>query len=232
MGKKIYIIHGWAYSIAPWTSTVSLLKSRGFDVVQLRVPGLTTESDQAWTIDQYVAWLHEELGDDEDPIVLGHSNGGRIALHYAAEYPERIKKLILLSAAGVNVSDQKISLKRRVFRAMAKIAAPLKHIPLVRKAVYRVLKSDYEHAPKHMKQTLANMLASDTDFSLETINTPAVLLWGKADQVTTPAQGKKMAEELPHASIHMFDGWGHAAYRTYPNELARAIARAYDEEIQ
>ena len=125
MKKELYIIHGWTYSIEPWTAVVSILRSKGVIVHQLRVPGLTSESDVVWDIDRYVEWLHSELADVPEPIVLGHSNGGRIALNYLKKYPGSFRKLILLSAAGVNVSNQKISLKRRVFKIGATLLKPL-----------------------------------------------------------------------------------------------------------
>ena len=110
MSKEIYIIHGWTYSIEPWTSVVSILRSNGVTVHQLRVPGLTTDSPDVWDVPGYVQWLRGELKDAKQPIVLGHSNGGRISLNYLKTYPGSFEKLILLNAAGINVSNQKISL--------------------------------------------------------------------------------------------------------------------------
>lgn len=224
MSKKLYIIHGWTYSIEPWTAVVSILKSKGYEVEQLRVPGLTSESDEVWDIDGYVAWLHDELAGVEQPIVLGHSNGGRISLNYLKKYPDSFEKLILLSAAGINVSNQKISVKRWLFRVAATVLRPLKYIPLVRKVVYRVIGgSDYNRAPTNMKKTLHNLLESDKYLDISDIAVPTAILWGKADPITLLAQGQKMASELPNATIREFDGWAHAPYITHPNELARAI---------
>lgn len=151
--KEIYIIHGWTYTIEPWTSVVSILRSKGVTVHQLRVPGLTTDSTAVWTIEYYVAWLYKQLEGSKQPIVLGHSNGGRIALNYLKTNPGGFGKLILLNSAGINVDDQKISLKRRVFKLGAKVLKPLKYIPIVRKVVYRLIGgSDYDNAPKNMKK--------------------------------------------------------------------------------
>lgn len=222
--KTLHIIHGWTYSIEPWTSVVSILRSKGYDVKQLRVPGLTSESDAVWDIDGYVEWLHDELSGVKHPVVLGHSNGGRISLNYLKQYPDSFKKLILLNAAGINVSNERISLKRRIFRVAAKLLKPLKYIPLVRKIVYRVIGgSDYDRAPANMKKTLHNMLESDKNLTLGDIETPTAVLWGKIDPITPLAQGCKMAQDLPNATIREFDTWAHAPYITHPVELAAAI---------
>lgn len=222
--KVVYIIHGWTYTIEPWTSVVSILRSKGYTVIQLRVPGLTSESDATWDIDGYVEWLHKELTGATRPVILGHSNGGRIALNYLKKYPKSFGRLLLLNAAGINVDNERISLKRQTFRYVAKILKPLKYIPGVRTVVYRAIGgSDYDRAPKNMKQTLRNMLESDARLDLTDIETPTVLLWGKADRVTPISQGRKMAHDLPKAIIREFDDWAHAPYITHPNELATAI---------
>ncbi len=229
--RTLYIIHGWTYTIEPWTSVVSILRSKGVEVRQLRVPGLTSESDKVWDVDGYVQWLAGELKSVKQPVVLGHSNGGRISLNYLKQYPDSFSKLILLNAAGINVSNEKISLKRRAFRIAAKILKPLKYIPLVRKVVYRLIGgSDYDRAPANMKKTLHNMLESDKNLDLADIQTPTAVLWGKNDPITPLAQGRKMAHDLPQATIKEFDGWAHAPYITHPVELAAAILAAMEEQ--
>jgi pimeloyl-ACP methyl ester carboxylesterase len=66
---------------------------------------------------------------------------------------------------------------------------------------------------------------------ISTIESPAVVLWGRIDTTTPLAQGQKMARLLPHSNLHVFDEWAHAPYITHPNELADALIRATEEEI-
>lgn len=123
-------------------------------------------------------------------------------------------------------------MKRKLFRIAAKIAKPLKYIPIVRKVVYRLIGgSDYDRAPAHMKKTLHNMLESDKLLDLSDIQTPVSILWGVNDPITPLVQGKKMAALLPHARMHEYEGWAHAPYITHPNELASAILAAMEEKI-
>ena len=224
--KTLYIIHGWAYSIEPWQQTVDWLHERGIEVRQLRVPGLTEPSDDIWTIDGYVQWLRGQIADDPSPTVLGHSNGGRIAMHYDTTYPNHIAQLLLLNSAGIEVGSQKLSAKRRIVKTIAKALAPLKHIPGARKVVYRLLKSDYNNAPENMKKTLANMLASDKDFDASKVTAPTAILWGEADTTTPLAMGKKLHSDIQNSSFVSFPDWRHAPYRSHPTQLAEAIYAA------
>lgn len=227
--KKLIIVHGWTYSIEPWTSTISILRASGLEVRQLRVPGLTSKSDAVWDIDGYVEWLRTELKGEKDVVILGHSNGGRIAMNYLQKYPGAFRHLILLNSAGTYESETAVSIKRRVFRTLAKVFRILRHVPLLRKVVYRIAGGgDYNRAPENMKKTLHNMLESDKDLIIKNIDVPATVIWGESDTVTPIAQGKKMARLLPHSTIATFKDWGHAPYITHPNQLARAILDAME----
>ena len=223
MSQQLFIVHGWAYSVEPWQQTIDELVQRGIDVQMLHVPGLTAPSDDAWTVDGYVQWLDEQLSGVERPIVLGHSNGGRIAMHYDVTHPGRLGHLLLLSSAGVEVGSETLSLKRRIFRVTAKVLAPLKHVPYVKKIVYRLLKSDYNNAPENMKQTLANMLASDRDFDASRVTAPTEILWGEDDITTPPAMAQKLHEAIPSSTLKLMPEWQHAPYRTHAKQLADEI---------
>lgn len=229
MTKKLYIIHGWTYTIEPWTQTVGILQAQGYEVVQLRVPGLTAPSEKSWTVDEYVSWLREQLQHEEHPIVLGHSNGGRIAMHYDVAYPGHLSKLILLSSAGIEVAQRRISLKRRVFRVAAKLLAPLKHVPFASKVVYRLLGSDYGAAPPHMKVTLANMLASDKLFDASNVTAPTSILWGEADTVTPVSMARALNGSIKGSTMKLLPDWKHAPYITHPTELAEELVQVLEQ---
>ncbi|HUC20508.1 MAG TPA: alpha/beta fold hydrolase, partial [Candidatus Polarisedimenticolaceae bacterium] len=112
---KIYILHGWTYSTGKWRPLIDVLKHAGFEPVMLNVPGLTAESDEIWDVPKYVAWLHKATAKESRPFVLmGHSNGGRISLAYAAKYPERLQHLILIDSAGIHHNEPLLQVKRMV----------------------------------------------------------------------------------------------------------------------
>ncbi len=216
----LYIIHGWTYTVEPWTKTLALLEKAGIKVKMLHVPGLTAPSDKVWTIDEYVKWASRNLPDGA--IALGHSNGGRILLNLCAKNPEKLKKLILLDAAGVYEPSK----KRNLLKKIAKLGAPLKKIPLVSKVFHKLTGSmDYERAPENMKQTLTNMLESDKTLTLAKVTTPTAILWGADDTVTPPRQAHVLKRKLADSTLAIHEGWTHAPYISDPAGLAKAIER-------
>lgn len=214
----LYVIHGWTYTVEPWRNTVKMLMDHGVRVKILHVPGLTTPSDKVFTIEDYVRWADTNIPDGA--VALGHSNGGRILLNLCAKKPGKLKKLVLLDAAGVYEPSK----KKQLVEKLAKIGKPLKKIPLVNKAFHKMTgTTDYSRAPENMKQTLVNMLESDKDLDFSKVTTPTLILWGKKDTVTPPRQATKMYEALPNADLKFYANWTHAPYISDPEGLAKAI---------
>lgn len=214
----LYIIHGWTYTTEPWRETIAALRSRGLSVKMLHVPGLTSPSDQVYTIADYAKWADENIPDGA--TALGHSNGGRILLNLCSNKPAKLKNLILLDSAGI----YEPSLRKDLIKKLAKIGAPLKKVPYVDKVFHKVTGStDYSRAPANMKKTLTNMLDSDKDLDLTKVTTPTYILWGQKDNVTPPRQAIAMHEKLPHSELKFYANWNHAPYISHPEELSRAI---------
>ncbi len=223
--KKIYVIHGWTYTVEPWKNTIQLLEQQGIEVIMLHVPGLTSPSDKVWDIDQYVEWADKNIPDGV--IALGHSNGGRILLNLLSKNPKKLKHVILLDAAGIFEESR----KRDVARKVSKIMAPLKRIKPLRKVYHKLLgASDYDRAPENMKKTLVNMLESDKKLSLKNISTPVSILWGRQDTVTPPRQAEKMHQRLVNSTLKFYDDWTHAPYICDPKGLADAIIEVVKEK--
>ena len=220
MSVDLYIIHGWTYTVEPWSKTLEILKRHGIRVKMLKVPGLTEPSDKVWTIDDYVQWADTQIPDGA--IALGHSNGGRILLNLCAKRPDKLKYLILLDSAGI----YEASSRKKLVGALAKLGKPLKKIPLIDKVFHRLTgTTDYSKAPENMKVTLSNMLESDKNLDFSKVETKTFILWGKKDTITPPRQGTAMYEKLPNAELKFYANWTHAPYIADPEGLARALVK-------
>ncbi len=217
---KLYIIHGWTYTVEPWEKTLKILKEKyQIDTVMLNVPGLTAPSKKVWTIEEYADWADKNL--PNGAIALGHSNGGRILLNLLSKKPEKLDFLILLDAAGVYEK----SLKRDLSKVLSKLFSPLKKVALLRKVYHKLIGAeDYAHAPENMKKTLANVLASDQHLQIDHIPTKTAILWGRQDKITPPHLAEIMHSRLKNSTLKFYENWRHAPYIDDPAGLARAIA--------
>lgn len=97
-GKTIIIIHGLYGSSDNWVSIARTLESKYHLIVpDMRNHGESPHSD-THTYNDMVNDLHElalDL-DLQNIIIAGHSMGGKVAMLFAAKFPELVKKLIVI----------------------------------------------------------------------------------------------------------------------------------------
>jgi len=227
---KIYALHGWAYSTEKWQPLKEALKAKGYTLELLLIPGLTAELTTAWDIDDYIKWLNDELP-SEPVILLGHSNGGRLALNFAWVYPERIKQLILIDSAGIYHGGLH-QLKRTAFRNAAKIGKKITSSEKAQKVLYKLARvRDYKEAPEHMKIVMQNMINSDQSLNLAEITVPTAIIWGANDKVTPLTDGVKMQQQLSNSTFRVIEGARHSPQFTHIDEVVERIEEALREYI-
>ena len=227
--KQVFVIHGWTYSLDKWYDVCDYLQKRGIELVLLKVPGLTEPSDKVWDIDGYISWLDSKLQGQTQPIVIGHSNGGRIALSYIQRYPGRISQLILIDSAGIPKSEKKTLFKLKILRVLSKIGKIFSYIPPLKRLFYRVIGAqDYYNAPANMKKTMQNMLHADQLIDLSQIKLPVTIIWGSDDTQTPLADGQKMHTTISRSKLYIVDGARHAPQATHTEKVVDIIAKALE----
>lgn len=222
--KKIFVIHGWTYSTDRWQPFVKNMKEKGFETVLLNVPGLTEKTDKAWTLDDYTEWLRETLDKEKGDILIGHSNGGRIALAFAAKYPAKLRSLILIDSAGIYHNELPIRLKRVVFKTLAKVGKIFTTSKILRNFLYRIAReSDYKDATPQMRQTMINLISTDLTPRLNKIKTKTLIIWGKEDGSTPLGDGEVMSRMIPNCELYVIDNARHSPHFTNTGEVCKII---------
>ena len=119
-GTPLVLIHGLGSSSRDWELQMAVFTEH-FHVIalDLRGHGKTSKPPGPYSMELYgkdTAWLIEELGLGS-AIVLGISLGGMVALQLALDYPEVVKKLVIVNSTPDMVPrtiQQKISVWQRI----------------------------------------------------------------------------------------------------------------------
>lgn len=229
--SKILILHGWAYSTEQWQPFVTVLKNNGFNVEMLKIPGLTEKLDSVWNIDNYVGWLNKKIG-DKKAVLIGHSNGGRILLAFAAKHPEKIKHLVLIDSAGIYHDELPIRLKRFIFQSLAGAGKKVTKSDTLRKLLYKLARErDYEKAPPFLKQTMVNLINFDVTKLLNKIKVPTLIIWGGQDTTTPLSDGKLMHQLIKGSKLHIIKSAKHSPQFTHVDEVIQAIIKEKNEHF-
>lgn len=224
---KIYILHGWTYSTEGWQPLVNLLNKQGIETIMLKVPGLTVSLNSAWELKDYVEWLKKKLQDEKESIVLlGHSNGGRISIAFAAKYPEKIKQLILIDSAGIYHNELPLRIKRFVFGMLAKFGRNITDSEDLRKMLYKFARAtDYRRADPVLRRTLRNLIRTDISSLFTSILVPTTIIWGEKDDTTPLRDGEFMHEKIKASKFFVIRNARHSPQFTHVKEVGEIILR-------
>ena len=227
-GTPFLILHGWGSGKEPWKEVRDILSSK-YRVIMFDFPGFG-KSDaipKPWNVDDFVNFfdsLLKEININESFYLAGQSFGGRVAIKYAVKYPERIKEMFLIDAAGIK---HRKGLVKFIFYIIAKIFKKFSWFPgfnLFQKAFYKfvIRKTDYLHAIGTKKDTLVKVLKEDLTPLLDKINVKTHIIWGKNDRTTAIKDAYIMKERIKDSDLKILPG-GHTPYRENPQLLANTI---------
>lgn len=223
--KKVIILHGWTQNLDKWMKFLQVLEKSGITYILPKIPGLTGSLEKTWELQDYIDWLKNIVDKEKGEVILiGHSNGGRIALAFTNRYPERVEKLILIDSAGIYHNELPIKIKRIVFKAIAKIGKKLTSSKTVKNLLYKLAReSDYKDLDKNTKQTMINLISTDLKPFLQQIQTPILIIWGEQDKITPLSDGKLMNSLIKNSKFEIIENAQHSPQFTHPKETANII---------
>ena len=207
---KYILLHGMGQNASSWDKTISFL-SNDIETVCTELSDFFTEGDCYYS-KMYTAFC-EYCNHFSMPINLcGLSLGAVLALHYAIDFPQRVKSLILI-APQYDMPKFLLKVQNVLFTFMPE--SQFKDIGLTKKDFI----------------TLTNSLA-DMDFTsgLEKISCPVLVLCGEKDNVNKKAS-VKLVERLSRARFGMVDNAGHEVNMDNPKGLAKAIQEELDTDL-
>lgn len=224
-GRDVILLHGWGQNMFMMSKIEEHL-SPSFSVWNLDFPG-HGESDvvpEAWGVNDYTAFLSDFITEFriEDPILIAHSFGCRMAIRYASRYP--VRKMCLTGAAGIRPAlSNKQNMKTRMYKA-AKWALKTTHQDeLLKKLQDRSGSEDYRNAKGVMRPTFVKVVNDDVTDILKDVKCSVLLVWGDQDNAAPLWMGQMMEKMMPDAGLAIFEGDDHWAYWHQPDRFNRVL---------
>lgn len=225
-GAPILLLHGWGSSAELMRPVANALKDR-YRVYNLDLPGhgLSPPPPEPWGVPEHAVVVQQLIEDEigQPVTIIGHSNGGRIALYMAADDRMRglIRRLVLISPSGV---PRERTLGYHVRRNAAKVLkAPFEVLPeplrefgldwLRHSLVWRLIgSSDYSRLQGVMRDTFVKTVNQYVEDRLHQIEVPTLLFWGSRDEAVTRKQVQVLEEGIPDAGLVVLEDAGHYGY--------------------
>ena len=206
---NLVFLHGWGQNIDMMMPIAKpFIKRNNVLIIDLPGFGLSDEPNYEWDIYEYADMVHslvEKLKID-NPILIGHSFGGKISLCYATKYKTR--KLVLL-ASPFRKKIKKLSFKVRMFKLLKKIPI-LKG--LANYAKKYVGSTDYRNATPKMRNILVKHVNLDLTNELSKIKCPTLLIWGTRDTEVDYEDALVLEKSISNCGLVTYEGCTHYAY--------------------
>jgi len=225
-GTPLVMLHGWGKSHLALRPLAELLAvERTVYVVDLPGFGRSAPPPSPWGTADYMQRVVEFLNHEQLVCVdlLGHSFGGRISVRLAAQHPERVRKLILMSSHGLirsrtfneRVRIWGIGLLRSAFRFIdGAFGSRLYADTFVRRFGSR----DYLAAGE-LRATFVKVVNEDLTEIARRIQAQTLLLWGDRDSETPPEFAQRYASLIQHSELRLLPGKGHEPYENAGHHL-------------
>jgi pimeloyl-ACP methyl ester carboxylesterase len=251
-GEVVVLLHGLASDSMTWDRAIAPLAAHGLRVLALDLLGHGRSDKPAGTylLDAFTESLAAFLDALDVPAatLCGHSLGGAIAVHFGATYPQRVQRLILVSAGGLGREVHP------VLRAAALPVAPavldLALRPRLRRwyarpGLHRALRLTTDNVTNLQRAGRAlgtvdgraaffaalrgvieprGQRGSFIEMQALAAHVPTMLVWNQGDPVIPVAHAHAAHAYLPGSRLVVFDGAGHEPHRRNAERFADEVA--------
>ncbi|HEX7064025.1 MAG TPA: alpha/beta hydrolase [Bacillales bacterium] len=239
----LILIHGYLSSTFSFRQLIPLL-TQTYTVAALDLPGFgESEKSRKFTYSmknygKLVLSFMIKAGIGKATLV-GHSMGGQVALQAAKQTPEKVKKLVLLASSGYLKPFNRWLVSASYLPFFSWIVRrefeKRDSKEILREVVYdpaMIDQSMIDGYTKPMKvkafyRSLIGLLRGHggdlTTEELKTVQTPSLLIWGREDRIVPLKVGERLVQDLPDASLTVYDNTGHLLPEEKPEEVCRDI---------
>lgn len=229
--STLMLLPGLNCDAAVWAPQVAALKDQAHCVIP------------AWGLrDTLTAMAEQVLAEapTERFSVAGHSMGGRVALEVFRLAPQRVERLALLSTGTHPLAAGEVGEKERAGRmALLQIARTkgmramgqqwargMVHADRLGTSVFEEVLDMLARGSAEQYAAQINALLTRPDAAplLPTIACPTLVLTGREDAWSGPAQHETMAAAIPNATLAIVEHCGHMCTMEQPQAVNEALA--------
>jgi pimeloyl-ACP methyl ester carboxylesterase len=235
-GPVVVLIHGYTDSARDWQPLEPYLEARfRLIIVDLRGHGASGKPDCCYTrfdLAYDVALLLAKLQIGKTDVV-GHSLGSLVAQTLAELWPQRTRKLILISSTGTSFGqgpwladvqrlEDPIDPDGAFMRSWWQQSISINPEPFSARQ-----RGDAAAIPARIWKAIADQSLEGVDLAplLVRIRAPTLLIWGGRDSLVTPEGRERLQRGIEGARTKIFPSLGHDLFWEAPQAVATSITQ-------
>jgi pimeloyl-ACP methyl ester carboxylesterase len=231
-GPPLIFIHGLGAESINWVPAMLTFR-RQFHVyaIDLLGHGQSEKPDIAYSIAQQTEMVRQFLADRgaKPADVVGISMGGWVTLRLAIDHPDAVNRIIVADAAGLKFQtsitvNSFLPANHEEFKTFMAMLTPRLHdapYPLRRDFLGRVSRNAWI-----TRRIFDSFLTYKDvlDGQLQQVKAPALVIWGKEENLLPMSLGWQMQQQIPSASMLVCTDSGHLAIYECWNQVRPFIA--------
>ena len=219
-GEPVIFLHGWLTDLETMrpltTNLVKKFKVYLVDVVGFGKSSLPEEPLNSNDFAEFLKEFMEKLN-IVNPVLIGHSNGGRIIINAVGKDMVKAKKIVLIDSAGIKPKRSmeyylKISMLKTGKLFLNLLPNTEKTREFKDRLRNKVGSSDYKASPIVLKDTMKIIINEDVKNILPNIKVPTLLIWGSLDTATPISDAKIMEKLIPDCGLVEYPYGTHFSY--------------------
>lgn len=241
-GEPLLLLHGFASSAETWAGWNRRL-GQHFRVIAIDVPPFAITGPlpgrrmSPAELQVFMDALVEKLGLSQF-YLAGNSLGGYISWNYALRHPEKVKKLVLVDAAGYPM-ESPLPVKLMKTPVLRDITAHLSPRFIVRQSVLDVYghpelvtDAQIQRYQDMMRREDARPAVADLLSALvfdaapiKDIKVPTLILWGARDKWIPVVHAENFHRDIAGSQLVIYDELGHVPMEEDPARTSLDVAR-------
>lgn len=229
--KTILILPGWGNTRNTFKTMIDYLKN-DYTIYIFDYPGFGNSifPNRDLTIYDYTNIIRDFVKDEKinNPIIIAHSFGGRLATLMTGYYKDKIDKLIMIDTSGIKPRKGPFKLlKLYIYKLLKKLSilVPRRKRNLYLKKLIRIFGStDYKKLDQNMYNSFKNIVNEDLKYYIKNIDIDTLIIWGKLDRDTPLKYGKYMHKKIRKSSLVIIPKANHFSYLNYSTLTNKLIS--------
>jgi pimeloyl-ACP methyl ester carboxylesterase len=231
-GPPLIFIHGLGAESTNWVlAMLSFRRQYHVYAIDLLGHGQSEQPDIDYSVTRQSEMVRQFLADREalPADVVGISMGGWITLKLAIDHPDAVKRIVVADAAGLDFQTgltvkNFLPANHEEFKTFMAMLTPRLHdapYPLLRDFLRQVSQRAWI-----TRRIFASFLTYQDvlDGKLQQIKAPALVIWGKEENLLPMSLGWEMQQQIPNASMVVCTDSGHLAIYECWNQVRPFIA--------
>jgi pimeloyl-ACP methyl ester carboxylesterase len=223
---RVLALHGWARTHRDFDTVIAGEGHEPLPALALDLPGFgaSPPPPAAWGAEAYAEMVGRVLDDMGSPVVvLGHSFGGRVALHLAVQRPEAVRALVLTGAPMLRPLGrrQHVALSYRVTRRLH--AMKIVSDATMEASRQRFGSADYRAAQGIMREVLVRAVNETDEAQLDAVRCPVHMVWGGDDTAAPLEVAERAMTHLAQGDLTVHPGVGHLTPLLIPSAVRAAV---------